>query len=79
MSKDVPQNEISAAELHSRNGGNSASGISATKAAVQQAWADVLRLDNIGETDNFFDLGGDSLKAMEVISRLQGLLKIELP
>jgi acyl carrier protein len=79
VSKDVPQNEISPAKLTSRNGRNSPSGIPASKAAVQQAWAEVLRLDNIGDTDNFFDLGGDSLKAMEVISRLQGSLKIDLP
>lgn len=47
--------------------------------AVAKVWAEVLQRDNIGLNENFFDLGGDSLKALEVISRLHALLKVELP
>ena len=32
-------------------------------------WQDVLRLDSIGLDENFFDLGGDSLKSVQVIRR----------
>src|SRR6266567_1598859 len=54
-------------------------GVSATRAAVAQVWSDVLQAGEIEATQNFFDLGGDSLKAIEVISRLQALLNVELP
>src|ERR1700690_1851931 len=54
-------------------------GISATQAAVAQVWRDVLQAGEIEAAQNFFDLGGDSLKAMEVISRLQARLGVELP
>src|SRR6266478_5015575 len=53
--------------------------ISDTQATVAQVWNDVLQATEIGPTKNFFDLGGDSLKAIEVISRLQALLDVELP
>lgn len=35
------------------------------------AWARVLKLDRVGIEDNFFDLGGASLKSMEVVVRLK--------
>src|SRR5205814_639177 len=47
--------------------------------AVAHVWAEVLQRENIGPNENFFDLGGDSLKALEVISRLQAALHIEIP
>ncbi|MVO98166.1 non-ribosomal peptide synthetase [Paenibacillus lutrae] len=34
-------------------------------------WEDVLGVQNIGIRDNFFDLGGDSVKALQVAARLQ--------
>ena len=49
------------------------------QAAVAQVWSDVLQIGEIDVTKNFFDLGGDSLKAIEVISRLQALLNVEVP
>src|SRR6266852_8146180 len=55
------------------------SGVSATQAVVAQVWSDVLQIGEIDATKNFFDLGGDSLKAIEVISRLQAALHVELP
>src|SRR5271165_6699369 len=54
-------------------------GVSATQAAVAQVWKDVLQVGEIDASQNFFDLGGDSLKAIEVISRLQAELHVELP
>ncbi len=43
-------------------------------------WAGVLELppERIGIDDDFFRLGGDSLKAFIVISRLRGLFKVDL-
>jgi len=49
------------------------------EAAVARVWVEVLGCEGIGPGENFFDLGGDSLRAMEVISRLRAELKVELP
>jgi amino acid adenylation domain-containing protein len=41
-------------------------------------WTHLLRLDRVGVTDNFFDLGGDSLLAMRIIARVRELFHVEL-
>jgi amino acid adenylation domain-containing protein len=41
-------------------------------------WADVLTLDQVGIHDNFFALGGDSLRAIQMIARLRNVLNKEL-
>jgi amino acid adenylation domain-containing protein len=38
---------------------------------VRQAWAEALGTDDFGATDNFFDIGGDSLAAMRAVARLR--------
>ena len=42
-------------------------------------WADVLGVGKIGVRDNFFLLGGDSLKATQVVARLRDLHQVEFP
>jgi len=37
-------------------------------------WTDVLGLDQIGIHDNFFDLGGDSLRALEIVCAINSQL-----
>jgi non-ribosomal peptide synthase protein (TIGR01720 family) len=37
--------------------------------ALARIWAEVLRLDKVGTGDNFFALGGDSILAIQVVSR----------
>ena len=37
-------------------------------------WARVLKLDRVGRHDNFFDLGGHSLIAVQVVTRLRQVL-----
>lgn len=41
--------------------------------AIALIWSEVLQLERIGVQDNFFDLGGHSLSAIRVITRLQEL------
>ncbi len=33
-------------------------------------WADVLGLENVGAKENFFELGGDSIRSIQVVARL---------
>lgn len=41
-----------------------------TEKRLVEIWEDVLGLENIGVTDNFFALGGDSLKVIRIVSRV---------
>jgi amino acid adenylation domain-containing protein len=52
---------------------------SATEEVLAAIWTEVLGLDGIGVADNFFDLGGHSLKAFQVASRVRGAFHVELP
>src|SRR5262249_18373168 len=45
---------------------------------VLEAWNEVFQ-GRVGVHDNFFDLGGDSVAAMQIMSRLNNALAIELP
>ena len=46
---------------------------------LTEIWAEVLGLDQVGIQDNFLDLGGDSLLASQVISRMIRTFRVELP
>jgi amino acid adenylation domain-containing protein/non-ribosomal peptide synthase protein (TIGR01720 family) len=40
---------------------------------VAEIWREVLGIERVGETDNFFALGGDSLSCLKVMSRMRAL------
>jgi surfactin family lipopeptide synthetase A len=42
-------------------------------------WAEVLDLEQVGAHDNFFEIGGHSLLAMMVASRVLEVLQVEMP
>ncbi len=42
-------------------------------------WADVLGLERVGPTDDFFALGGHSLIATQVVSRVREAFRVDLP
>jgi acyl carrier protein len=46
---------------------------------VASIWCELLHLDKVGIHEDFFHLGGDSLLAMQLISRITRALKVELP
>jgi amino acid adenylation domain-containing protein len=41
-------------------------------------WASVLGLERVGVTDSFFDLGGHSLVATQLVARIQATLRVQL-
>ena len=47
--------------------------------ALAEIWAQALNINRVGIHDNFFDLGGHSLSATQVISRVRSTLNIDLP
>ena len=52
---------------------------SATEMLLVDVWREVLATDAVGVTDNFFDLGGHSLTATRVVSRIGRRCDVDLP
>jgi amino acid adenylation domain-containing protein len=50
-----------------------------TEEILAQIWAEVLGLDRVGVSDNFFVLGGHSLLATQVMARVRENLGVEVP
>jgi amino acid adenylation domain-containing protein len=46
---------------------------------LADVWAEVLGLEEVGVQDNFFDLGGHSLFATRVLTRVRDIFAVELP
>ncbi|MBI3687540.1 MAG: amino acid adenylation domain-containing protein [Actinobacteria bacterium] len=51
----------------------------ALESLVAAAVADVLGLDDVRRTDNFFRLGGDSLRGIRLVRHLHELIGVDLP
>jgi acyl carrier protein len=49
------------------------------QAVLLNVWAGVLGTEKIGIADDFFELGGDSVLATQVVSRLRDLFRMDLP
>jgi acyl carrier protein len=52
--------------------------LTAVEHRIIEIWRDVLGVDSISKIDNFFDLGGNSLRATKVTSRIREEFGIEL-
>ena len=50
---------------------------SETEKCLAEIWGEVLKIDQIGINDNFFDLGGHSLNATLVVSRIHKRLHVD--
>jgi amino acid adenylation domain-containing protein len=49
-----------------------------TQKVLAEIWAEVLGIEQIGIHDNFFDFGGHSLMATQVVSRVRNTFNLEL-
>ena len=47
--------------------------------SIAQIWSELLGIDQIGAHDSFLELGGDSLLAVRLISRLRDVFNQNLP
>ncbi len=43
---------------------------------ISQIWSEILSLEEVGMDDNFFDLGGHSLKATQIVTRINEIFQI---
>ncbi|MFJ3303941.1 phosphopantetheine-binding protein [Streptomyces sp. NPDC086549] len=57
----------------------SASSVSPVAAVVETHWRAVLGVSESAPQDRFFELGGDSLLAIDLIQRIEQDLKAEVP
>jgi hypothetical protein len=51
----------------------------ATEAVVAGIWGDLLTAERVGITENFFALGGYSLVATQIVSRVRATLQLDVP
>ncbi|BCL38696.1 amino acid adenylation domain-containing protein [Nostoc sp. MS1] len=49
------------------------------EAKLVQIWSDILHLPKIGVTDNFFAIGGDSLKTLHLTAKIEEVFNKEIP
>jgi acyl carrier protein len=50
-----------------------------TEKVLAELWQRILRIDRIGTRDNFFESGGHSLLAMQLVGRVRDRFGIDLP
>jgi amino acid adenylation domain-containing protein len=77
----TPNGKLNRASLPLLSGAPSA-GFVAPRTEAEQAlgtiWANLLKIDRVGMRDNFFEIGGHSLLAIRLVSRIRDVLGIEL-
>jgi len=49
------------------------------EARLAALWADTLAVEHVGRHDDFFDIGGNSLLAADVLERVRRELSVEVP
>ncbi|HEX8091889.1 MAG TPA: phosphopantetheine-binding protein, partial [Blastocatellia bacterium] len=50
-----------------------------TERIIAEIWQQLLGVDRVGIHDHFLDLGGNSLLATQVTTRLRGAFNVKLP
>lgn len=62
-----------------RSGNAAVKAASETEAELVRIWAEVLGTEDVGASDNFFDLGGHSLKVTRLVALIQERLGVRAP
>nr|AIW82283.1 PuwF [Cylindrospermum alatosporum CCALA 988] len=75
----VDRRALPAPDLETSNSSNLVSPRTPTEEIIANIIAEVLRVKNLSIYDNFFEIGGNSLLATQVITRLRETFQIELP
>lgn len=60
-------------------GGGFVAPVTREEMTIAAIWQEVLHLDQVGIRDSFLDLGGDSLLAVRMFSRIQSVFGVDLP
>jgi amino acid adenylation domain-containing protein len=68
---DPAAEDIGANSLRMRN-------LNKDESRIAKVWEEVLGRTGVGPEDNFFQLGGDSIKAVRIVSRLSGDLLVNI-
>ncbi|PTI61139.1 non-ribosomal peptide synthetase, partial [Staphylococcus succinus] len=50
-----------------------------TEATIAEVYSNVLNLDRVSALDNFFEIGGHSLRAISVINEIESKLSVRIP
>ena len=53
--------------------------VSPVEAKILAAWTEVLGIDGVSLEHDFFDIGGDSLTAAQVVARLRQEFSVQIP
>jgi len=53
--------------------------VSEIEKLIEILWSEILDIDTVGANDDFLELGGNSVQAMQVISRLRLQFGIDVP
>ena len=75
----VDRKALPSPELVNGRGRSRSAPRSAEEEILSGIFAEVLKLDRVGVEQNFFEAGGHSLLAMQVISRVRSAFNMELP
>ncbi|MEM9387918.1 MAG: amino acid adenylation domain-containing protein [Pseudomonadota bacterium] len=78
----TPNGKIDRAALLSIRGENTSAVLampeSPAERAVASIWEDLLGVSDVGLHDNFFNLGGQSLMAIKIVSRIERVFRLEI-
>jgi amino acid adenylation domain-containing protein len=77
--RKVDRRALPAADLYSNSRDKFVAPRTPTEEMLAQIWAQVLKVEQVGINDNFFEIGGHSLLATQVVSRIRNIFKVELP
>ncbi len=75
----IDRKALPAPEMQSRDTTRLIKPKTALEQKIAAVWRKVLKLEQVGIQDNFFDLGGHSLLLLQVLSQLQETLNLSLP